>query len=53
MRLAAGTLVVSLLTVAAFVRLVGFDRLGWGPKIALAGAISLFLGAWVPGTALE
>lgn len=46
--LAGGALVVSVLTVAAFVRLVGVDRLGWGPKVALVGAIALFVGAWLP-----
>jgi hypothetical protein len=34
--------------VGAFVRLVGLDRLGWGPKLALAGAAALCLAAWLP-----
>lgn len=48
--LAAAALIVSLLTVGAFVGLVGLDRLGWGPKVALAGAITLFLAAWLPSS---
>ena len=46
--LAAGALVMTLLTVGAFVRLVGLGRLGWGPKLALAGAVALCLAAWLP-----
>ena len=43
-------LVMSVLTFVAFVRLVGYDRLGWGPKVALAGAAALCLAAWLrPG----
>jgi hypothetical protein len=46
--LAGTALVMSALTFAAFVRLVGVDRLGWGPKLALAGAVALCLAAWFP-----
>jgi hypothetical protein len=46
--LAGGALVVTLLVAAAFVRLVGVARLGWGPKLAVAGAAVLCLAAWLP-----
>jgi len=32
----------------AFVHLAGTARLGWGPKVALAGGIVMFAGAWIP-----
>lgn len=41
-------LVITTVTVAAFVHLVGVARLGPGPKLALAGAILLALAAWLP-----
>lgn len=44
--------IVALLTVIvadlAFRRLAGTARLGWGPKVALVGAIALCIGAWIP-----
>ena len=43
----AGALMATL-TFGAFVRLVGWDRLGWGPKVAFLGGIALVLGAWLP-----
>ncbi len=43
----AGALMAAL-TFGAFVRLVGWDHLGWGPKVALLGGIGLVLGAWLP-----
>jgi hypothetical protein len=46
--LAVAALAVTLLTVGAFIRLVGVGRLGWGPKLALAGAVALCLAAWLP-----
>jgi hypothetical protein len=46
--LAVSSLAMTVLTVGAFVRLVGLDRLGWGPKLALAGAVALCLAAWLP-----
>jgi hypothetical protein len=44
---AAGALMAAF-TFGIFVRLVGWDRLGWGPKVALLGGICLVLGAWLP-----
>ena len=32
----------------AFWRLAGMARLGWGPKLALVGALLLCGGAWIP-----
>ncbi|MDQ1433602.1 MAG: hypothetical protein QOF59_418, partial [Actinomycetota bacterium] len=32
----------------AFWRLAGVARLGWGPKVALVGALLLCAGAWIP-----
>lgn len=49
--LAAAALVMTVVTVGAFVRLVGFSRLGWGPKVAVAGAVALCLAAWLPSVA--
>ena len=50
-RVVAGSaLVMSVVTVGAFVRLVGVARLGWGPKLALAGAVALCLAAWLPSS---
>ncbi|HVJ98915.1 MAG TPA: hypothetical protein VNC41_18970 [Acidimicrobiia bacterium] len=43
----AGALMATL-TFGAFIQLVGWDRLGWGPKVALLGGIALVLGAWLP-----
>ena len=40
--------VVTVLVVFAFERFVGLSRLGWGPKLALAGAIALCAAAWWP-----
>jgi hypothetical protein len=45
---AGAALAMSVLAFATFVRLVGFDRLGWGPKVALLGALALGLAAWLP-----
>jgi hypothetical protein len=48
-RALAGTaLAMSVIAMGAFVRLVGFDRLGWGPKVAVAGAAALCLSSWLP-----
>ena len=41
-------LVTALVAGAAFRQLAGTARLGWGPKIALAGGVMLAIGAWVP-----
>jgi hypothetical protein len=46
--LAGAALGMSVLVFGAFVRLVGVDRLGWGPKVALAGAVALCLASWLP-----
>ncbi len=46
--LAGAALVMSVLVFGAFVRLVGVDRLGWGPKVALAGALALCAASWLP-----
>jgi hypothetical protein len=43
---AIASVVVTSLTFLAFVRLAGFDRLGVGPFLALAGAAALVGGAW-------
>jgi hypothetical protein len=48
-RIIAGTaLVVTLLVAAAFVHLVGLSDLGWGPKVAVLGAVALCLATWWP-----
>lgn len=39
--------VVTVLVVGAFVRLIGLDRIGWGPKVALLGSVTLGLTAWI------
>jgi hypothetical protein len=49
--LAGAALVMTVATAGAFVRLVGFSRLGWGPKVAVAGAAALCLSAWLPSVA--
>jgi hypothetical protein len=41
-------LVVVIVAGAAFRHLAGTARLGWGPKVALAGGIVMFAAAWVP-----
>jgi len=41
-------LLATMVAVAAFRHLVGTARLGWGPKIALVGAVALCAGAWTP-----
>jgi hypothetical protein len=46
--IAGAALVVTLVVAAAFVHLVGISRLGWGPKVAVAGAVALGLAAWWP-----
>ena len=46
--IAGAALVVTVLVAAAFIHLVGLSRLGWGPKIAVAGAVVLCLAAWWP-----
>jgi hypothetical protein len=43
----AGAL-MAFFTFGSFVRLVGWSRLGWGPKVAVLGGICLVLGAWLP-----
>jgi hypothetical protein len=45
---AAAALVATILVDLAFVKLVGLDRLGWGPKVAMVGALALGLAAWLP-----
>jgi hypothetical protein len=45
---AAAALAMTLLTAVAFVHLVGFDRLGWGPKLSVVGAIVLWGASWLP-----
>jgi hypothetical protein len=40
--------VVVSLAAIAFRDLAGTARLGWGPKVALAGGVLLMVGAWVP-----
>jgi hypothetical protein len=48
-RLVAGiALVVCVIVGGAFVRAVGFSRLGWGPRLAVVGAIVLVAAAWWP-----
>jgi len=46
--LAVAALLMTALTIGAFVKLVGVERLGWGPKVAAAGALAVFLAAWLP-----
>jgi hypothetical protein len=46
--IAGGGALMVAFTFGAFVRLVGWDRLGWGPKVALLGGFGLVLGAWLP-----
>jgi hypothetical protein len=46
--IASAALVVTVVVAAAFVQLVGLSRLGWGPKVAVAGAVALCLAAWWP-----
>lgn len=50
---AAIAVVVAGLATAAFTHLAGFDHLGWGPKIALAGALLIAVGAWIPDFRIE
>lgn len=45
---ATAAVVVTGLVVLAFERFVGLSRLGWGPKLAFAGAIALCVAAWWP-----
>jgi hypothetical protein len=48
-RIIAGVaLAVTVVVGIAFARLVGVARLGWGPKLAVAGAVALCLAAWWP-----
>jgi hypothetical protein len=48
-RVVAGlALATTVLVVVAFVQLAGFSRLGWGPKVAVIGAVALGLAAWWP-----
>jgi hypothetical protein len=46
--LAGAALAAAVIVFAAFVRLVGYDRLAWGPKLALAGALAVVAAAWLP-----
>jgi hypothetical protein len=46
--LAGAALVMTALTAATFVRLVGLSGLGWGPKLSLLGAAALCVSAWAP-----
>ena len=50
---AALALVTVLIADGAFRHMVGTARLGWGPKVALVGAVLLALGAWVPDSWLS
>lgn len=45
-----GALATTAIVAAVFVHLVGFARLGWGPKLALAGAIVLMASTRLPRT---
>jgi hypothetical protein len=45
---AIAALVAVLAADGAFWRLAGLARLGWGPKLALLGALLLCAGAWIP-----
>jgi hypothetical protein len=40
-------LLIGIVGYAAFVRLAGSSHLGWGPKVALIGAILVGLASWV------
>ncbi len=40
--------VVALVAALSFRQLAGSARLGWGPKVALAGGVLLLAGAWLP-----
>jgi hypothetical protein len=44
---ASVAVVVGIVGYAAFVRLAGSSHLGWGPKIALLGAVLVGIGSWV------
>ncbi len=46
--IAAGAFVVSVVVGAAFVHLLTWSRVGWGPVVAVTGAIALCLAAWWP-----
>ncbi len=39
---------VALAALVAFAHMVGTARLGWGPKLAMFGAVLLCAGAWCP-----
>jgi hypothetical protein len=41
-------LMVAVVAAIAFRQLASGARLGWGPKVALAGGVLLFVGAWAP-----
>ncbi len=45
---ATAALVVTAVAAIAFRDLAGTARLGWGPKVALAGGVLLVAGAWAP-----
>jgi hypothetical protein len=45
-------LVTTALVALAFVQLAGASRLGWGPKVAVAGALALCVSAWWPSPAI-
>jgi hypothetical protein len=45
--IAVAAAVVSLLAVLAFARLAGFEDLGIGPLLAVAGAVALIAGAYI------
>ncbi len=45
---ALGALAVVVTVDVAFRQLAGTARLGWGPKVALAGGIVMFGGSWLP-----
>jgi hypothetical protein len=45
---AVAALVAVVAADGAFWRLAGMARLGWGPKVALIGALLLCAGAWIP-----
>jgi hypothetical protein len=45
---AISAVVMATLAFIAFEQLVGLDRLGWGPWIALFGAVLMGAASWLP-----
>ena len=50
---AGAALVVTAIVFGVFVHLVGGARLGWGPKLALAGAVAVAASAWLPAVTVS